>query len=56
VIRTEKRIKGILEVCEEMHKFCLKEGMNCEPAEQRAYTRMIIHLNAVFGKYRKQNT
>ena len=29
--------------------------MECGPAEQKAYTRMIIHLDAVFGKYRNQN-
>lgn len=55
MIKTEERIKGILEACEDMHKFCLKKGMECGPAEQKAYTRMIIHLDAVFGKYRNQN-
>ncbi|HMA68742.1 MAG TPA: hypothetical protein VKN74_02645 [Candidatus Mcinerneyibacterium sp.] len=44
--------QGILEACESMHQFCLKEGMDCEEEEQRAYTRMIIFLNNKFGHLR----
>ena len=49
----KEKEKGMREVCEIIHKFCLKEGMDCEPGEQRAYTQVIIFLTNKFGYLRE---